>query len=88
MEESIGLLSFFFWEFIIYGICYFTGWILLKILSFGKLSIEPRRSKRKENLKPTKLGTTYTFSDSWTMWIGVGFWVAVSIVVAILKQTT
>lgn len=41
MEDFFGILIWFFiWE-----IFYFTGWILIKIVTFGMISLGPRKSK-------------------------------------------
>jgi hypothetical protein len=82
MDDVIGTLVL---EVILHGFCYYTGKIILKILSFGRISIEPKRRFGKKEHSEEQ---SYRFgvSDSWTTGIGLAFWIGVAVIVAILMK--
>jgi hypothetical protein len=70
---------------ILHGFCYYTGKVILKILSLGHASIEPKRRLGKKNVDADQT-YRYGISDWWTSAIGLAFWIGVAVVLAILMK--
>jgi len=82
MDEAIGILIL---DVLVHGFCYYTGKTVLKVLSLGRLAVEPKR-KIKKNEHHTSLRSEYHLSDFWTSTIGVVFWISVAVTVALLLE--
>lgn len=59
---EIGLKTIF--ECIIYGISYWTGFIILKLLSLGKLNLAPLSTIETKNR-----GKTKPWQTDWSIWL-------------------
>ena len=82
MDDAIPVIVL---DVLLHGVCYYTGKVILKILSFGRATIEPKRKYgRKE--KPEEVTYQWGVSDWWTTAIGVAFWIGVAVAVAILME--
>ena len=82
MDDFIGFLLL---EVILHGFFYYTGKVILIILSLGRVSIEPKRKLgNKEHIEERSY--QFGISDWWTTGIGVAFWIGVAVIVAILMK--
>lgn len=80
MDDSIGVIIL---DVFLHGICYHTGRIALKVLSFGRITIEPKRKLKKRKSIP-ELTAPYRVSDLWTSAIGLAFWICVAFIIAFI----
>lgn len=79
MEEIALFVLWVFAEVIIHSGLYFTGWIVLKTLSLGRVALEPKRAQWNE--KEDQFDD-YNFSDSSICVIGLITWICVGITLA------
>ncbi|MEM7790383.1 MAG: hypothetical protein AAF546_03185 [Verrucomicrobiota bacterium] len=80
MDEAIPLILL---DFLLHGVCYYTGKAILKVLSLGRASIEPKRKYGRKNQVESS-PHDWGISDWWTSAVGLLFWVGVAIVVALV----
>tara|TARA_B100001778_G_C18573213_1_gene623633 strand:- start:946 stop:1194 length:249 start_codon:yes stop_codon:yes gene_type:complete len=82
MDEAIPIILL---DFLLHGFCYYTGKAVLKVISLGRVSIEPKKKYGRK--KPVEEHShRFGVSDWWTSAIGLAFWIGVALVVAILME--
>ena len=71
----------FFGDLILFTIPYYTGWLFLKAISFGRILMEPKREKWNER---RARDLSYQLTDIQTAFVGFAFWVVVIAIFLIL----
>jgi hypothetical protein len=74
-------------EFIFEVVCYFTGRLLLPVLSLGRIKVAPLSEPiRRARVVPTRSTGDIIVGDSWTTFAGFLIWVAVIVLGILLHR--
>lgn len=81
MEDAVLLFLWFFADIIFFKLAYYSGWILLKAFSLGRIMIEPNREKWSERREEDD---SYNLTDMQTALVGFVFWISIILYLALL----
>ncbi len=74
MEEAVTFIFFLFFELIFFKLAYYSGWLFLKVLSLGRIMIQPKREKWNER---EEKGIEYHLTDMQTAVVGFFVWISI-----------
>ena len=85
MEDAVLLILWLFADILFFKFAYYSGWIVLKALSLGRIMIESKREKWNERREKDD---SKHLTDMQTAIIGCIFWIFLIILIALLKMNS